>query len=42
MGIAVDRGRRPLVFVCASRGVDDRWVNQVLHYKLGADHRLRF
>ncbi len=42
MGIAVDRGRRPLLFVCASRGVDGRWLNQVLRYKLGADHRLRF
>ncbi|MBW3602409.1 MAG: PQQ-dependent sugar dehydrogenase, partial [Actinobacteria bacterium] len=42
MGIAVDRSRRPRVFVCASRGVDGRWVNQVLRYKLGDDHRLRF
>ncbi|MDP8978566.1 MAG: PQQ-dependent sugar dehydrogenase [Actinomycetota bacterium] len=42
MGIAVDRSRHPRVFVCASRGVRGRWVNQVLRYNLGDDHRLRF
>ena len=44
MGIALTRWRNryTFVFVCASRQVSGRWVNQVLRYRLDAAGRLHY
>lgn len=44
MGVAVTRWRNryTFVFVCASRQLNGRWVNQVLRYRLGSDGRLHY